>query len=340
MTDKIAAQAELLFNRLSKRYRHLKKWARRTGTNAFRLYDRDIPELPLVLDLYGSAVSGAVYKRRNESINENTETLGSKQGSSPRYTEDWLSAMKKAASRALDIPESRIFLKERQRMRQRHETGIQYNKISGQNFYCDVNEAGLCFRVNLSDYLDTGLFLDARKKRALIKIDAAGKTVLNLFAYTCSLSVAAASGGAARVDSVDLSKTYLDWGKVNFALNGLEEKDNFNFFKSDVFQFLGQAARNGSRWDLIILDPPSFSNSKKMKSSMDIRRDYFNLIQSCLPLLRPEGTLWFSSNAKGIRLDEQSFSGYAIKDLGNSLVDEDFRARRIPCCYTLKKILY
>ena len=341
----------MLFNRLSKRYRHLKKWARRTGTNAFRLYDRDIPEIPLVLDLYDDSIAGALYKRPYEKDDE----------------ENWLYAMKSAAARAIDIPESRVFLKVRQRMRHRQEDGLQYGKTSAQSFYnrkiaerhfyddkntiryfCneknairhffrDVREGDLSFRVNLSDYLDTGLFLDARRKRALIRAASAGKRVLNLFAYTCSLSVCAAKGGALQVDSVDLSKTYLEWGRVNFALNGLEPADSFNFIHDDVIKFINHARRSGLRWDLVILDPPPFSNSKRMMTTLDLRRDHLELIRDSLSLLNPKGTLWFSSSTKGVRIDEGDFPGINVKDKRKELVDEDFLGKRIPVCYTFDK---
>ena len=327
--DKIAAQADFLFNRLSKRYRHLKKWARRTGTNAFRLYDRDIPEIPLVLDLYGDAVSGALYKRPYEK--------------DEREEEAWLSAMREACAQALEISEDNIFLKERRRMRQRQRTGNQYGKKASQNFYRDVIEGDLTFRVNLSDYLDTGLFLDARKKRAFIRREAAGKRVLNLFAYTCSLSVAAAKGGARKVDSVDLSGTYLEWGKINFALNGLEAAHSGGFphtkapslIRRDVIQFLDEAAGKRSRWDIIIVDPPAFSNSKKMRSPLDLRRDHRELIRKSLSLLSPGGTLIFSSSAKGVKIDTADFPALDVKDIGKDLTDEDFLGKRTPVCYVL-----
>ena len=329
ITEKTAYQSELLFNRLSKKYRHLKKWARRSGTNAFRLYDKDIPEIPLVLDLYDDAVSGALYKRPAEGSDE------------AEPVETWLRAMKTAVARALEIPESRIFLKERRRMRNRQEIGNQYEKINDRSFYREVTEGALKFRVNLSDYLDTGLFLDGRKKRALIRNEAEGKRVLNLFAYTCSLSVAAAIGGASQVDSIDLSNTYLEWGKLNFALNGLPLSDNFSekfkLNRTDVLQFLDQPKTQKSRWDIIILDPPSFSNSKKMYDTLDIRRDYQELIDKSLTLLSPGGTLYFSTNAKGFRLQSEDFPGFTIKDLRPSLIDEDFRGKRTPACYKFSR---
>lgn len=332
MADKTAAQGELLFNRLTRRYRHLQKWARRTGTNAYRLYDRDIPEIPLVLDLYADAVVGALYKRPYEK-DESEEKA-------------WLGAMKASCSRALDIPENRIYLKERQRMRDRQESGNQYGRISIQSVYRDIRENDLVFRANLSDYLDTGLFLDGRKKRALIRSEAAGKRILNLFAYTCSLSVAAAKGVARQVDSVDLSNTYLEWGRINFALNGLESRciDDDDYFRrpehgcpalvrSDVMQFISQAAARKYRWDIVILDPPSFSNSKSMRGTLDIRRDHPDLIRHCLSLLSPDGTLYFSSSAKGFRFNENDFPGYVFKDMEKDLIDDDFIGKRIPVCF-------
>ena len=318
----MVTQQELLFNRLSKRYKHLKKWARRTGINAFRLYDRDIPEIALVLDLYDDAVSGAVYKRPHEVDNES-----------------WLLTMKEPIARALDLPESRIFLKERRRMKQRQDTGVQYNRVSTRSFYRDVHEKDLRFRVNLSDYLDTGLFLDSRKKRAIIREEAEGKRVLNLFAYTCSLSVCAAKGGARQVDSVDLSNTYLEWGKVNFALNGLNagyDREPLTLIRGDVIQFISRAEKARNRWDIIILDPPAFSNSKKTRGTLDIRRDYRDLIQRCLSLLNHAGTLWFSSNAKGVKLEGEEFPGFSVRDMRQELTDEDFRGKKTPACYTLK----
>ena len=335
-TDKTSFQAELLANRLTKRYKHLLKWARRTGTNAYRLYDNDIPEIPLVLDLYDNAVSGALYKRPYEKSEEEEEI--------------WLNAMKVSIAGSLHIPIDHIFLKERRRMKARQNTGSQYGKIAKHNFYRDVHEGDLKFRVNLSDYLDTGLYLDVRKKRALIQSEAAGKKVLNLFAYTSTLSVSAAKGGALEVDSVDLSAPYLEWGKVNFALNGLtaslidgkdflwaKNHNNFRSIRSDVLLFLQQAKRAGAVWDLILLDPPSFSNSKKMNGTIDIWRDHRELIRKCLSLLSAGGTLWFSSNAKGFSLAAEDFPDLIVKDRGAELMDEDFRGKRIPACYTLAR---
>ncbi|MDR0511712.1 MAG: class I SAM-dependent methyltransferase [Treponema sp.] len=323
----IDTHQELLFNRLSKRFRHLKKWARRMNINAFRLYDRDIPEIPLVLDIYDDAVSGALYVRREKNA-----------GMEERYTQVWLSSMKTAVARSLDISDSRVFLKERRRMHQRQE-GDQYTKVSASGFYRDVREGDMRFRVNLSDYLDTGLFLDSRKKRALIRGACDGKRVLNLFAYTGTLSVCAAIGGAKHVDSVDLSNTYLEWAKVNFALNGLQasyEKGEMPLIRENVITFIAEALRNKLTWDVIILDPPAFSNSKKMQGTLDIRRDHEALIKQCLSLLKSDGTLYFSSNAKGFSLETGETANYSVKDLRPLFTDEDFKGKRMPANYSIK----
>jgi 23S rRNA G2069 N7-methylase RlmK/C1962 C5-methylase RlmI len=347
----------MLANRLRKRQRHLRKWARRTGTGVYRLYDRDIPEIPLVLDWYGDAVSGAFYERPYEKD----------------VTEErrWLSAMAAAVSAALKIPPDRIFLKERRRQRGK----AQYGPLDHRHFFRDVQEGALNFRVNLSDYLDTGLFPDRRLLRAQIREKAGGKRVLNLFAYTCSFSVYAAAGGAASVDSVDLSRAYLDRGMLNFELNGfkgtaVDPRDliagaaapdraagsvrdgrrgqeaaakragvlpPFRFIRGDALRFLLEAKRAALRRDLIILDPPTFSNSGKMRGFLDIRRDYRELAGLCLDLLASKGSLFFSINARSFRFERDAFPGVEATDLAEKLRDEDFRGKRVPACYMLVK---
>jgi 23S rRNA G2069 N7-methylase RlmK/C1962 C5-methylase RlmI len=324
-----AAQEEMLKNRLAKRYRHLKKWARRTGAGAFRLYDRDIPEVPLVLDLYGDAVAGALYKRPYEK-DEAEETL-------------WLRSMSAAVSEVLEIPLERIFLKERRRLTDR--SAVQYSRLEAKNFIRDIHEEDLRFQVNLSDYLDTGLFLDRRKMRRLIRSSSAGKRVLNLFCYTGTFSVSAAAGGAVSVDSVDMSNTYLEWAARNFALNGLEAScagaglvlpppSPWRLIRCEALSFLEQAEGAKKNWDLIILDPPTFSNSKKMRVTLDIKRDHRELIRRCTRLLARGGVLWFSANARGFRLDCGPLPGLTIKDRKKELEDEDFKGRKTPACWT------
>ncbi|MDR1220981.1 MAG: class I SAM-dependent methyltransferase [Treponema sp.] len=335
--QKTARQAEMLFNRLAKRQKHLKKWASRIGVNAFRLYDRDIPEIPLQIDLYNDALCGALFERPYEK-DEGEEAL-------------WLNAMTEAAARALSIPVGRIFLK----IRKRQRGSNQYTRLVHHNFFVDVMEQGLVFRTNLSDYLDTGLFLDRRKLRLLIRQAVAkrnGAKVLNLFCYTAAFSLYAAAGGNVEVDSVDLSNTYLDWAKVNFALNGLRAESvpqealfsspnalpPFRLIRADALRFLDEAVKKRRTWDIIILDPPVFSNSKKMASDFDVNRDYQSLIATCLTLLNSGGALYFSTNARRFALaDEPLKNRFTSRDLTEQARDEDFRGKKIPACWVFEE---
>jgi len=334
--DKTTEQSQMLVNRLQKRFRHLKKWAQRKNIGAFRLYDRDIPEIPLVLDFYGSvslvgeaAISGALYKRPYEK-DEEEET-------------QWLSAMKNAASAALGMPLERIFLKQRQKQK-----GMsQYEKTADVRFEKIVGEGDIVFKVNLSDYLDTGLFPDRRLLRVMVRGEVKEKKVLNLFSYTGSFSVYAAAGGAASTDSVDLSNTYLNWARENFSLNGFsaqvlqiwdffsnKEKNNTNnLVRADVLDFLEKAAISKKRWDIIILDPPSFSNSKKMTGDFDLQRDFYDLTRKCINLLAPDGKLFLSVNQKQFKINAAEMEEKLklhVTDLQKRITDEDFHGKKIP----------
>jgi 23S rRNA G2069 N7-methylase RlmK/C1962 C5-methylase RlmI len=330
--EKTLSQRGMLVNRLKKRVKHLRKWARRIQTDAWRLYDKDIPEIPLLIDVYGDSVAGALYERPYEKDSAEEEK--------------WLFVMKQAISEALDIPMDRIFIKFRE-----HQKGHdQYERMQSRAFTRNVNEGGLTFKVNLSDYLDTGLFLDHRKTRDLVRSEVKDKRVLNLFCYTGSFSVYAASGGACEIDSVDMSNTYLDWAAENFALNGFKafpvnglfqsyENDKtqtpFRLIRADALKFIDEAKRQRMKWDYIILDPPSFSNSKKMSGTLDICRDYPEIISSCLKLLSPGGTLLFSSNARGLKFDASLFPAFSVNDIQAQTIDEDFIGKRNRLCYTM-----
>jgi len=346
MDAKTAEQAEMFANRLRKRFRHLGKWARRTGTEAFRLYDRDIPEIPLVLDLYadglrGSVVSGALYKRPYEK-DQAEENL-------------WLDAMGNAAARALGIERDKVIIK----LRQKQQGQAQYEKVSGQGLIREVREGGHRFRVNLSDYLDTGLFPDRRAMRRMVMADSRGKRVLNLFCYTASFSVYAASGGAVRTDSVDLSNTYIGWGRDNFALNGLKaeilkreeyfDRDHgtaggHRLIRADVSAFLRSANATGLRWDSIVVDPPAFSNSTMARSDFDLQRDFTDLLNSTAALLAPGGKIWFSANARSFRSTASELEtalahrhpGLTVTDISGKTVDEDFKGRKTPKAFIIE----
>jgi 23S rRNA G2069 N7-methylase RlmK/C1962 C5-methylase RlmI len=334
--EKTAEQSQMFANRLQKRFRHLKKWAQRKNIGAFRLYDRDIPEIPLVLDFYGdvslvseAAISGALYKRPYEK-DEEDET-------------QWLSAMKNAASAALGINFERIFLKQRQRQR----GDAQYEKTGDTRFEKIVGEGDLVFKVNLSDYLDTGLFPDRRLLRVMVKDEAKEKKVLNLFSYTGSFSVYAAAGGAVSTDSVDLSNTYLNRARENFSLNGFsaqilqiwdffsnkEQQNAHNLVRADALDFLEKAASSKKRWDIIVLDPPSFSNSKKMTNDFDLQRDFYDLTGKCIKLLTPGGKLFLSVNQKQFKISVNEMEEKLrlhVTDLQNKIIDEDFHGKKIP----------
>jgi len=339
-SEKIAAQAGMFANRLQKRFRHLKKWAQRTEAGVFRLYDRDIPEIPLVLDFYGgcgnlreAALAGALYKRPYEKDEDDEEI--------------WLCAMKESASGALGIGRERIFFKQREKQK----GTSQYEKLGNARFTKIIGEKGLSFKVNLSDYLDCGLFADRRLLREMIRSEARCKTVLNLFSYTGAFSVYAAAGGAVSTDSIDLSNTYLNWARENFSLNGFsasvfprmedffKENDNQSekqlnrLIRADVIPFIEKAALKGLKRDIIIIDPPAFSNSKKMTGSFDLQRDLMELLSRCLRLLSDDGKIFISVNTRrcAITADEtENKLGLRVTDITGKVTDEDFRGKKTP----------
>jgi len=339
-----AAQAEMLANRVKKRLKHLQKWAKRSGIEAFRLYDRDIPEIPLVLDLYGDVICGALYKRPYEK-DQAEEAV-------------WLETMRSSLSQNLQIAPENVIIKQRERKRRlAGQAGkSQYEKAAERAFTRELREGNYKFKVNLSDYLDTGLFLDRRALRAMIGSDAEGKRALNLFCYTASFSVCAAGGGAVSTDSVDLSNTYLGWARENFALNGFKaeqirmedffarnaggsharniKKSAHSLIRADVNAFLERALSERYRWDSIILDPPAFSNSKMTRADFDLAKDYEALLANCLALLSPGGKLWFSASSRSFRANagelEMTLNGAKAADITDKIVDEDFRGRKTP----------
>lgn len=317
MPDHPDRQAEYLENRLRKRDRHLRKWARRESVECYRVYNRDIPEIPLTVDRYGTYALVSLFERPYEKPEEEERS--------------WLDRMCSVVSRTLEIPEDAVFRK----MRRRQRGNRQYERISRQGRTAVVREGGLRFLVNLSDYLDTGLFLDHRITRSLVRDEARDRRVLNLFCYTGSFSVYAAAGGAASVDSVDLSKTYLAWAERNLDLNGFRG-GSYPLINKDVLEYLVSSQSAGRRWDLIILDPPTFSNSKRMNGSLDIRRDWSDLAELCLETLSPEGVLYFSTNSRSFRFDETRLPGAVLKDLTKATTPPDFEGSRPHRCWRLE----
>ena len=229
------------------------------------------------------------------------------------------------------FPAEHIHLK--QRSRQRGSSQYEKTGRSGEDFI--VHENGRAFWVNLDKYLDTGLFLDHRNTRALVGSEARGKRFLNLFSYTGSFSVYAATGGAVSSETVDLSNTYLDWARRNFELNRINPEQH-RIIRADVFQYLQNAAAEGKRFDLIVMDPPSFSNSKKMLDILDIQRDHPRLIREAMQLLEPGGTLYFSNNLRSFELEPAVAERHAVAEISRQSVPEDFRNRKIHRCWTIK----
>lgn len=304
-------------NRLNKNLRHLGKWARRHHIQAWRLYDRDIPQYPFAIDLYGDHVHLQEY---------DTGWLMS----DADYAH-WLNQVQQTLAQTLQLPPTHIHHKQRRRQK-----GLnQYEKTghTGPDFI--VHENGRAFWVNLDKYLDTGLFLDHRNTRNLIGQQATGKRFLNLFAYTGSFSVYAATGGATYSETVDLSNTYLDWAQRNFALNRIDPQAH-PLIRADVSAYLDEAIAQNKQFDLIVIDPPSFSNSKKTPHTLDIQRDHPNLLHRCMQLLAPNGHLYFSNNLRGFTLDPQLNNHYHCQNISHQSVPEDFRNRKIHQCWHIR----
>ena len=244
----------------------------------------------------------------------------------------WIQESLEAISETLGVPKENIFLKLRQRKAGRLG---QYQKLDGAAQEFVVDENGLKFIVNLGDYLDTGLFPDHRITRQMLREQSAGKKILNLFAYTGSFSVYAAAGGAEQVITVDLSKTYLEWAKKNLQLNGFDDNEKYKFLQADVTQYLNDLPAD--YFDLVIMDPPTFSNSKRMDDFLDIQRDHVELINNCLKTLKPGGALYFSTNSRKFVLDKEKITTQNIRDITKATTPFDFEGKLFRYCYYLTR---
>jgi 23S rRNA (cytosine1962-C5)-methyltransferase len=230
----------------------------------------------------------------------------------------------------LAVDEGSLFTRMRQRKEGREG---QYTKLGEENAFFTVEEAGLKFRVNLSDYLDTGLFLDHRITRSMVRQESAGKKVLNLFCYTGSFSVYAAAGGATNVCSVDMSNTYLEWARKNFELNGFAAEPRFTFVRADVTEFLHSVVHE--RYDLIVVDPPTFSNSKMMEGTWDIQRDHVWMLNALRDWLLPGGRVYFSTNYRRFILNREELKFSQIKDITRATTPFDFAGKLQRQCFVL-----
>ena len=316
--DHANEDAEMLANRLAKNLKHLSRWLRKENISCYRVYDADIPQYAVAIDVYEDWVHVQEYEppasvdavkafaRLNEAI--------------------------KVIARVLDVDKHHIILKTRKK-----QSGTeQYNRQGVVGETVIAHEYGLKFKINLKDYLDTGLFLDHRLTRKLIAGLSVDKSFLNLFAYTGTATVYAAAGGASSTTTVDMSNTYLSWARENLKLNGLAGKQH-EFIREDCLAWLAEAEKQGKRYQLIFLDPPTFSNSKRMDRTLDIKRDHVELIRQTATLLDDNGILIFSSNARGFKLDEKGLSEFALRDITRITTAEDYRRKPAHVCWCIAK---
>jgi 23S rRNA (cytosine1962-C5)-methyltransferase len=307
-------------NRLRKNLAHWQKWARRRGISCYRIYDRDVPQFPFAIDRFET-----VAPREEIHLHVQEIDTGWRRGDAD-YTL-WINAICEAICDACACPAERLHLKRRERKR-----GLsQYEKLDAAAEVFVVEESGRRFEVNFDAYLDTGLFLDHRPGRALVGESVAARAAmggsasfLNLFAYTGSFSVYAATAGTGRSTTVDLSNTYQAWTARNFALNGIDLK-NHALERADVLAWLNLAGAQARRFDVIVLDPPSFSNSKKMQGVLDVQRDHALLIRQCHGLLAARGELFFSTNLRSFELDADLGPALGLAEITHQSVPEDFR---------------
>jgi 23S rRNA (guanine2445-N2)-methyltransferase / 23S rRNA (guanine2069-N7)-methyltransferase len=310
--------AEMLANRLRKNLKNLGRWARQNRMTCYRLYDADLPEYAVAVDLYQG-------EKRWVHIQE----YEAPSSIDPAKAEERLIGALAVIPGVLDIPLEQLFLKVR-----RKQKGLaQYEKQAETGRFFEVEEGGWKFLVNFEDYLDTGLFLDHRLTRRLIQDLAGGRRFLNLFAYTGTATVYAAKGGAISTTTVDLSRTYLDWAAQNLELNGIRGHRH-ELIQADCLEWLDEAIRTRHRYDLIFLDPPTFSSSKRMQDTLDIQRDHVALIRKALSLLSQNGILIFSTNFRKFKLDREALDEFGIEEMTNKTLPKDFeRNPRIHHCW-------
>ena len=372
--QKLENQKTLFSNRLKRKIKELKKWARKNKISCYRIYDRDIPEIPVSLDLYEflpdhiqNKIEAAKYTSFvAERISQNDPTV---QGElvlntyaviylyerpyekDEKEEEFWFDQMAKTAAEVLNIPFSHIVKKERKRQRGTNQYEKDEEKESIYSIKGLTQECGELFNIDLTSYLDTGLFFDHRPLRSIVRETASKKSVLNLFCYTGSFSVYAAEGGAKKVESVDLSNTYLTIAKNNMDLNGFSDKNAYIYTRQDVIEFLKEKAvkakagelKEDEYYDMIILDPPTFSNSKNTYNVLDINKDWPKLCKDCLNILAPGGILYFSSNSTKLSFDKSLLPQATVKnkvimitDMTESSIPKDFEGTKCHKLWELK----
>ena len=380
MENKTQYQSELFSNRLKKKSKELRKWARKTRISCYRLYDRDIPEVPVSLDLYeflpsdctSTLETARFLSEQNAKLSANDLSVEADIKSrtfavlylyerpyekSDEEEELWLGEMAQAAATVLGIPASHIVKKFR-----KHQKGKnQYEKSDDEETGLEAlsgwtQEYGQMFKIDLTSYLDTGLFFDHRPLRSVVRNTCSNKSVLNLFCYTGSFSVYAAQGNAKYVESVDLSNTYLSWTKENLEANGFDDKKKYLCTRADCIQFLQEKAvaqkaviagtasnddkAKAKSYDIIILDPPTFSNSKNTVNVLDINKQWPQLVKDCLNILNPKGVLYFSTNSERLKFNAsqvppQTISGarFNVEDITSQSIPNDYAGGKPHRCW-------
>ena len=318
-----------LRNRLLKNVRHLQRWARRNEVSCYRVYDADLPEFAFALDRYQSDIAPDLewfhLQEYQAPASIDVATAGHR-----------IEVAQEVVKAVFALPDDRLFCK----IRSRQRGAGQYQKQDDRGEFFQVREGAAALLINLSDYLDSGLFLDHRIIREMVYRRARDKRVLNLFSYTAAVGVQAALGGARAVVNVDLSANYLKWARENFLLNDLDDEQRYQFLRADIVELLAQPSRFSVQadFDLIFLDPPSFSNSSRMQQTLDIQRDHLSLVRQAMDLLRADGLTLFSSNRRGFRLAPEIEQEFDVRDITRTTIDEDFKRNpRIHRCWEISR---
>ncbi len=298
-------QADMLANRVLKRFKHLRRQFSRQRIDVFRLYDWDIPEIRAVVDWYAGHLVIGEYMRRQS-------------------VPGWLPVMGAAVADALGVSSENVHLKERRAGRQ---NGKRYERIDHTNRKIQVAERDLTFWVNPYDYVDTGLFSDHRNTRQMIRDIAAGKDFLNLYCYTATFSCYAAKGGARTTVSVDRSETAVNWARENFDINGLSSESN-SLIAAHVFDFLAEAGRSGPMFDLAVVDPPSYSTTRVRQDAFDILRDHPRLLKAVVAVMKKNGTVFFSTNHQSFNPSFDDLNIVGVSEITDMTIPEDYISKR------------
>jgi 23S rRNA G2069 N7-methylase RlmK/C1962 C5-methylase RlmI len=315
--DKVERRVEMLVNRARKNRRRLKAWREREGITCYRLYDRDVPEIPLAVDWYEGRLHVAAFEGRYLPPDDEGRAQAGQLAS--------------ALAGALGVRGESVFVK----VRRRQPGGAQYARLSARRELIEVGEHGLRFLVNLADRIDTGLFLDHRPTRCTVRDLARGRRVLNLFGYTGTFSVYAAAGGASETTTLDLSNTYLDWARANMRLNGFTGPCH-RFVRGDAMRFLEQTRPgSGVEFDLVVVDPPTVSKSKKMRRDFDVQRDHTWLLGRTLELCSAGAVVYFSTNFRRFKMSADRIRAAEVEEVTEQTIPPDFRDRRIHRCWRI-----